>query len=171
MLTVGPRAWAAHATARLPRFYWDFSEARKYAAKGQTPYTPAISLLFALQASLLLMDAEGREAVFARHLRLRDGVRALARRLALPPLVPDAIASPTVTALRVPAADQVLAALRARRIILGDGQGALKGQVLRIGHMGFVTEADLAHTLAELSAAVLALEPAGVEGAAGGVGS
>lgn len=164
MLTVSPRAWATHATARLPRFYWDFSEARKYAAKGQTPYTPAISLLFALQASLILMDAEGRDAVFARHLRLRDGVRAAARRAGLAPFVPDALASPTVTALRVPAADQVLVALRARQVILGDGQGALKGQVLRIGHMGFVTDADLAHTLAELAAAVLALEPARVGG-------
>ncbi len=162
MITVGPRAWAAHATARLPRFYWDFSEARKYAAKGQTPYTPAVSLLFALQASLLLMDAEGRDAVFARHLRLRDGVRAAARRSGLTPLVADAVASPTVTALQVPDADRVLAALRARDIILADGQGALKGQILRIGHMGFVTDADLATTMAELAAAVLALEPAGV---------
>ncbi len=159
MLTVGPRAWAAHATARLPRFYWDFSEARKYAAQGQTPYTPAISLLFALHASLLLMDAEGRDAVFARHLRLRDGVRALTRRIGLDLLVPDAIASPTVTAVRVPQAARVLATLRARQVILGDGQGPLKGTVLRIGHMGHVTEADLAYTMAELSAAVLALDP------------
>ena len=74
---------------------------------------------------------------------LRDGFRAAARAAGLTPFVPDAIASPTVTALRVPDADAVLAALRAREVILADGQGPLKGHVLRIGHMGFVTEADL----------------------------
>jgi aspartate aminotransferase-like enzyme len=161
MLTVSPRAWAAHQAARLPRFYWDFSEARKYARKGQTPYTPAVSLLYALQASLHLMAAEGRAAVFARHLALRDFLRADARGLGIMPLVPDAIASPTVTALQVADADAVLAALRARGVVLAEGQGPLKGRVVRIGHMGLVTKADLAHVLTELGR-VVAGAPVGV---------
>jgi aspartate aminotransferase-like enzyme len=163
MLTVSARAWEAHAHARLPRFYWDFSEARKYAAKGQTPYTPAVSLLYALQASLHLMAAEGRAAVFARHLALRDFVRGEARRLGLAPLVPDAIASPTVTALQVPDADTVLVTLRTRGVIVADGQGPLKGAVLRVGHMGLVSEADLAEVVRELGA-VLDGELVGVGG-------
>ena len=154
MLTVSPRAWAAHQHARLPRFYWDFAEARKYLRKGQTPYTPAVSLLYALQASLHLMAAEGRAAVFARHLALRDFLRTAARSLGIVPLVPDAIASPTVTALQVPDAEAVLAALRDRGVVLAEGQGPLKGQVVRIGHMGLVTRADLAHVLTELGRVV-----------------
>ena len=51
MLSVSERAWAANSKAQLPRFYWDFAEARHYLRKWETPYTPAVSLLYGLQAS------------------------------------------------------------------------------------------------------------------------
>ncbi|HEX8228837.1 MAG TPA: alanine--glyoxylate aminotransferase family protein [Chloroflexia bacterium] len=146
MLSVSDRAWEAHAQAKLPHFYWDFSEAKKYLAKWETPYTPAVSLLYALQASLALIMQEGLPNVFARHERLRDRVRTAARRMHLDLLAPDDIASRTVTAIKVPpglTASSILAAMRDRGVIIAGGQDAYKEQLIRIGHMGFITEQDI----------------------------
>src|SRR5207237_626729 len=57
MLSVSERAWEASRNARLPRFYWDFAEAKRFLDRDETPYTPAVSLLFGLQASVHLIMA------------------------------------------------------------------------------------------------------------------
>jgi aspartate aminotransferase-like enzyme len=154
MLAVGDRAWKAHAQARMPRFYWDFTKARKNAEKRTTPFTPAVGVVHALQEGLRLMSEEGREQVFARHRaigqQIREGVRALGLELFADP----AVASNTVTAVRVPAgvdASALLRDLRQRRhVVLGSGQDWLKGSIFRIGHMGWVHQDDVEHLLAAL---------------------
>ncbi|HEX8599526.1 MAG TPA: alanine--glyoxylate aminotransferase family protein [Chloroflexia bacterium] len=153
MLSVSERAWEAHKQAKLPRFYWDFSEAKKYLARWETPYTPAVSLLYALQASLTLVMQEGLPNVFARHERLRDRVRTAARRMQLELLAPDEIASRTVTAIKVPpglTASAILNAMRDQGVIIAGGQDAYKEQLIRIGHMGFVTEQDINEVMVTL---------------------
>jgi aspartate aminotransferase-like enzyme len=151
MLSVSPRAWDANRRARLPRYYFDFAAARKYAEHWETPYTPAVSLLFQLQAALQLMDEEGRDAVFARHEALRDYVRGRLREMGLELLADDAVASRTVTALAVPDARPILAALRRQGIELAGGQGPLEGRLVRIGHVGWATEDDMREVLDRLA--------------------
>src|SRR5262249_10563378 len=103
MVGVGPRAWSAHAVARMPRFYWDFSAQRTAQAKVQDAWTPAVSTMFALQAALRLMQQEGRAAIIARHARqaalVQQGLEALGLRLFAEP----GHRSPTVTAAEMPA--------------------------------------------------------------------
>ncbi|GAG31145.1 unnamed protein product, partial [marine sediment metagenome] len=81
MVSVSQQAWQAHANARMPRFYWDFARARNYLERGQTPWTPAISMVFALSVSLEMMLKEGLPNVIARHARMgkaaRDGIKSL----------------------------------------------------------------------------------------------
>ncbi len=157
MLSVSPRAWAAHKVANLPRYYWDFGEARRYLDKGETPYTPAISLLYGLQASLRLIMAEGLPQVFARHERLRDRVRTAARCMGIEPLAADEVASRTVTALQMPdgrTASQVITAMRAQGIVIAGGQDAYKEKIIRIGHMGMVTERDIEEVMSALGEVV-----------------
>jgi aspartate aminotransferase-like enzyme len=153
MLSVSERAWAANKAAKLPRFYWDFAEAKRYLAKWETPYTPAVSLLYALHASLRLMAEEGLPNVFARHERLRDRVREAARRMGLHLLARDEVASRTVTALHVPegrTSAEMVAAMRARGVLIAGGQDAYKEKLIRIGHMGFVNDHDIDQVLAAL---------------------
>ncbi len=153
MLSVSKRAWEAHKQANLPRFYWDFTEAKKYLAKWETPYTPAVSLLYALQASLSMIMREGLPNVFARHERLRDHIRNATRRMGLGLFAPDEIASRTVTAIKVPharAATEILDAMRERGVIIAGGQDAYKEKLLRIGHMGFANDHDIDQVLAAL---------------------
>ncbi|HLI28534.1 MAG TPA: alanine--glyoxylate aminotransferase family protein [Chloroflexota bacterium] len=156
MLSVSPRAWEAHRQARLPRYYFDFTAAHKSAQKHQTPWTPAVSLLYAFREALRLMLAEGLPALFERHRRIgahtRAGLRGLGLRL-VP--VDERYASNTVTAFWLPegcAADSVQERLRAEYgVVLAEGQGELHGKILRIGHMGYVSEADIDAVLQALS--------------------
>jgi aspartate aminotransferase-like enzyme len=155
MVSVSPRAWEAYGRARLPRYYWDFGLARKEAARGQTPFTPAITVLYGLREALRLIQAEGLEAVFARHRRIGAYTRAGLKELGLQ-LVPvdERYASDTVTAFWVPDGwtDQALAErLRVEHdVVLATGQGELSGRILRIGHMGYVSEADIDQVLEAL---------------------
>jgi len=70
MVAVSERGWQAHREARMPRFYWDFTRARKNGEKRTTPFTPAVGIVMALQEALRRMAEEGQEAVFARHHRV-----------------------------------------------------------------------------------------------------
>jgi aspartate aminotransferase-like enzyme len=147
MVGVSERAWAATERATLPRFYWDFRAARKSLEKGQTPYTPPVSLYFALDVALPMMRAEGREAIFARHQRLGELTRRRARELGLELFADPAHASNTVTAIRVPEGVEGKALTRALRereaVVVGGGQEHLEGKVIRIGHLGYVHEPDI----------------------------
>ncbi|MHB9034876.1 MAG: pyridoxal-phosphate-dependent aminotransferase family protein, partial [Anaerolineae bacterium] len=75
MVSFGTRAWEAYAKAKMPRFYFDFGEARKYAKKNQTPATPNVAALYGLHLSLKKMMAEGREAIVARHAHIGEYFR------------------------------------------------------------------------------------------------
>jgi len=70
MVSVSQEAWQAHSTAKMPRFYWDFTKAKNYLERGQTPWTPALSMVFALAVSLEMMLKEGLPNIISRH----DGI-------------------------------------------------------------------------------------------------
>jgi aspartate aminotransferase-like enzyme len=146
LVAVGPRAMEASRGARLPRAYWDWRAYKELAELGETPYTPAVSLWYELDAALRRILAEGLPAVFARHRKMRAVARAAFAAAGLPPLCPEACASPTVTAARLPeglAFGALSAALERRGATVAGGMGPLRGKVLRIGHMGGLAAADL----------------------------
>lgn len=158
------RAWERMAASRSPRYYLDLWAYRKAAAKGETPYTPNVSLFFALEESLRLIQEEGLERSFERHRLMRDMVRAGIKALGLPLYVDDRWASPTLTAVSaIPGLD--VEAFRRRvaaefRVILSGGQSELKGKIFRIGHMGYATPLDM---LTALAAIELGLVRCGVD--------
>jgi aspartate aminotransferase-like enzyme len=153
-VSVSPRAWERQARSTLPKFYFDWQLARRSAESGETPWTPAISLFYALQAGLRLMRDEGLEQIFDRHERLarytREGLADLDVRL----LADPRFASPTVTTAWLPEGvngKALLAALDERHgVVLAGGQGSLSGKIFRIGHMGWVEQAELTAVLRAL---------------------
>jgi aspartate aminotransferase-like enzyme len=151
---IGARAWTAHREARMGRFYFDFTQMRRAMEKDQTPYTPAIPQLYALQEALALIRAEGLEASVRRHRRLARATRAGARALCLEPLAAETCASNALTALRVPAGvdgKALRAALRERHgVTVAGGQGPLTDAIFRIGHLGWVGEGDVVRVLSAL---------------------
>ena len=138
---VGERAWKASEAARMPRVYWDLAEARTWAAKGQTPWTPAVSVLFGLRVGVRRLIEEGREQTWARHAAIAAAVQAGLEALGLRLVAAPENRSPTVTAAWLPDSLEWApfnAAMRAKGLVVAGGQGAWVGRILRFGHMGGV---------------------------------
>jgi aspartate aminotransferase-like enzyme len=155
-VSVSERAWQAHANARMPRHYWDFTAARKAQTKGQTPYTPAVSLVYGLAAALKMIAAEGLPNVYNRHRALAGELRAGLSRLGLQLFADPAHASNTVTSVVVPdsmSGKDLVARLRVEHgVVVAGGQGRLDGRIFRVGHMGWVSEKDIRDVLAAVKA-------------------
>ena len=141
------RAVAAGETARMPRFYWDFAEARTWAAKGQTPWTPAVSVLYGLEIGVRRLIEEGRERTWARHAAIAAGVQGGLEALGFELVAAPADRSQTVTAAWLPDGMEwgpFNAAMRERGLIVAGGQGKWAGRILRFGHMGEVGYDEMA---------------------------
>jgi len=138
--------------------YFDVVEFEEFAAKNQTPATPAISLLYALEAQLADVLREGIDRRWERHNAMRDATAAWLKRaitrvdLEIDILAPEGQRSPTVSAITLPeglkSADVVQAIAR-RGFTVGSGYGKLKDSTIRIGHMGDHTLETLRACLAE----------------------
>ena len=147
------RGWEATETARMPRFYWDLREARDWAAKGQTPWTPAISVLYGLRVGVRALVAEGRDRTWARHAAMADAVATGMEALGLRLVAAPADRSATVTAAWVPDGLEWApfnAAMRARGLVIAGGQGKWTGRILRFGHMGDVGIDEMADAIATM---------------------
>jgi len=140
IVAVGPRAWEKSARSTTPRFYWDWKK-----LKGSIPFTPALSLLFQLDASVEYIQAQGLERIFARRLQVADRIRDLVRRsgmqvYALKP-------GNGITGVIPPTGfDMKTLARRLEAdfgIQIAGGLGKLKDATFRIGHVGHVTDEEL----------------------------
>ncbi len=158
MLSVSPRAWDAYARAKMPRYYWDFKKMRDAIAKGQTSFTPGVNLYFALDAALDLMNAEGFDQIRARHARIAQHTRAGAQTRGFELFADKNFASNTVTALRVP---PDVDGKKWRKIlsqeydtVIAGGQKELTDKIVRIGHLGWVQEAEMDACLDAMTAAL-----------------
>ncbi len=156
MIAVGQAALARAQTTTTPRWYLDFARERKYQERSQTYTTPAISVLYAIQEGLAMMREEGLEAVWARHARVAEMIRAGVQALGLKFLAAEGHRSDTVTSIHNPvvgpeALKELLTTLRTRHgLVLAGGQGDLVGKIFRIGHLGMVDESDVYSILATL---------------------
>lgn len=147
--SVSDRA-AEAASSRV--FYFDWERNRKAQAKLDAAFTPAVSLVVALDVALGLLLEDGLEAAFERHVRLGRACREGAKAMGLELFSPDEDSSAVVTAIHVPAGidgGELVQTLRDRLgITLAGGQGPIKGKVFRIGHIGWFDIFDITTALA-----------------------
>ena len=154
MVSVSEKAWKACAESKIPSFYWDFGKAKKYLEKGETPWTPAVSVIFGLEVSLKMMLKEGLPNIIARHARIaqsvRDGVKALGLSLFADPKH----ASNTVTSVAgshgLDTKKLVKLMREQEHVVLAGGQRTLDGKIFRVGHLGWVNDKDIKGLLASL---------------------
>lgn len=162
-IALSDRAWDKTKKAKLPRFYFDLNLERKNQQKGSGAFTPAVSLIFGVRASLQMMQREGLKNVYARHDRLCRATRAAATAMGLKLLATDS-PSPAATGIYLPVgidADAVLEYLRDKmNITLAEGQDQLKGKAIRIAHIGYMGAFDVITAIAALE---MALRRFGVE--------
>jgi aspartate aminotransferase-like enzyme len=142
-------------TARMPRFYLDLRKHRDSAASGETPWTPAIGVVFQVDEGLRLMAAEGAESIFARHRACAAATRAGLEALGFDLFADPADRSTTVTAAWIPDGLDWKAfngEVKRRAVVLAGGQGKLAGRIFRVGHLGSVTVDEILGAIATLEA-------------------
>ncbi len=157
--TANDRVLERAASSRMRGLYFDLSEIHKSWKKHQSPNTPAVSLLYALDAQLDRILAEGMEARWARHAAMAartyawvDSQRSRGRDIRV--FAPEGFRSPAVTCITAPpgrTGPEIVSAMKALGFVITSGYGDLKDQMIRIGHMG-------EHTVEELDVLLDALD-------------
>jgi aspartate aminotransferase-like enzyme len=151
-LAVSDRAWAAMETSKTPRFYFDLRKERKNAQKGESAYTPAVSLITGLGAAFDYIAAQaggdlekGRTALVHNAEVNAEATRAGLVALGFTLFAPTAPAA-AATAVAVPEgmdSGDVVKALKSRfAIVPANGQGEMKGKIFRVAHLGFFDYLD-----------------------------
>lgn len=162
MVAVSERAWNAIDAATASRYYFDLRKAREFARKGQTAWTPPVSVFYALAVALERYHADGIEANLARHARYARAIRAAFEALGFGIFSRSNAHSVTVVAATPPGGVDAATLLKTLRenygVVLSGGQGELTGKIVRMGTMGDVSEADM---LGAIGAIELALRDCG----------
>lgn len=158
MVAISEKGWQAYEKAKMPRYYLDLGKAKKYLAKNQTPWTPAVSIFYGLAVGLEHLAKEGPQNVAARHARVAQRARDHVKALGLKLFADERYASNTVTAIQGPEGVDVKKLLQILRddykVVLAGGQAKLEGKVFRIGHLGWVSEKDMDEVAAALKSAL-----------------
>ena len=160
MIAASERGWAAMETARMPRFYFDLRKHRESARNGETPWTPAIAVVYQVDEGIRLMAAEGAEAIFARHEACAAATQAGLEALGFQLFADPANRSKTVTAALVPDGLDWKAfngEVKRRGVVLAGGQARLAGKVFRVGHLGSVIVDEILGAIGTLEAVSVAL--------------
>ena len=145
-ISVSPKAWSLVEQSKCPKYYFDLKSAKKSLDKTDTPFTPAISLIVALNEALKMIKAEGWEDILARHKKMAEATRAAAKALGLELLAPEAC-SDVVTAIRLPSGidgQKLVKTMRdTYKVTIAGGQAQLKGKIIRIAHLGYIEQFDI----------------------------
>jgi aspartate aminotransferase-like enzyme len=143
------RACEKFKTADTPRYYFDLNLYEKFLEKGQTPWTPAITILYGLKKGLQKIMRSGVERNYERHRRLAEFVRQRFKKLGYELFAEKP--SNGLTVIKMPqgidSTDVIKECKEKFGILFANGQGELKGKILRVGHMGNYNIKKLSHAL------------------------
>ena len=152
-ISVSPKAWATMESARLPRYYFDLRREKKNAAKGESSWTPATSLILGLAEVLKYIQTLGMNELINNAQQLAAATRAACGALGLELFAP-ASPSGAVTAIKAPPGLSSTVIVKEFRqkfgSIIADGQSEMQGRLFRIAHLGYFDVADLFALVAEL---------------------
>jgi aspartate aminotransferase-like enzyme len=146
-VSVSPKAMKLVEQSKCPKYYFSFKKSKKAVDQADTPFTPAINLVIALNESLKMINTKGIENIWSYYALMAKAVRAAAKALNLSVFADESCASNAVTAINIPQGidgEKLVKTLRdVHGITMAGGQGDLKGKVIRIAHMGAVDEYDI----------------------------
>lgn len=152
-LSISPKAWARMESARLPRYYFDLRREKKNAARGESSWTPATSLILGLAEVLKYIQTLSMDKLVDNAQQLAAATRAACGALGLELFAP-ASPSGAVTAVKAPpglSSSVIVKEFRQKfGSIVADGQGEMKGRIFRIAHLGYFDIVDLFALVAEL---------------------
>jgi aspartate aminotransferase-like enzyme len=143
-ITLNGKAWKLVDASKIPKFYFDIKKYKKCYAVGETPFTPPLTLIAALQESVKLIEERGLENIWNDCKLLARATRAAMKALGLELFgeVPCEI----VTSASVPIdiGVKIVKTLREKYgVSIAGGQGDLKGRIIRFAHLGYIDKNDL----------------------------
>jgi len=150
LISVSPKAW--DVIRKTPRsYYFDLQLCKQFMENNETPYTPAVTLFYALDEALQMIREEGLEARFKRHATCANAMYAAAEAMGLEPFARKEVRSKVVVAIKYPNGiedKKFRGTLDSEyRIAVAGGMGKTKGQIFRVGIMGSVSEFEVMATV------------------------
>ena len=146
-ISVSEKAQKLISESKSPNYYFDLKKAKKVFDKPDTPFTPAISLIIALNESLKIIKEEGLENLFNRFKKMKQATAEAMQALGLELFADKNSASYAVSSVKVPEALDGAKLVKTMRdeygVAFAGGQAHLKGKIFRIAHMGYITKDDL----------------------------
>ncbi|HXV72062.1 MAG TPA: alanine--glyoxylate aminotransferase family protein [Acidimicrobiia bacterium] len=145
-------------SAKIPDkgWYFDLEMLHEQITEHQTPATPAISLLYALDYQLKLIAEEGMAARWQRHLDMQartfkwvEEMQGQGQEIEV--FAAEGHRSPTVTCVATDRSREIVSGMFDRGWVIGGGYGPLKDSTIRIGHMGDHTMVELEELLEVLT--------------------
>ncbi len=159
-ITMSQKAWEATKKSNLPKFYLNLKSYRKSLLSNSNPYTPAVNLVFALDEALKMMREEGLDNIFLRHNKHKLAMSNAVKVLNLKLFADEKHLSPSVTAIKTEGmdAEQFRKKIKDKfDILLAGGQDHLKGEIFRVGHLGYVNDRDIITIISAISNTLLTL--------------
>ena len=154
MVSVSPRAWETIKAGKAQSNYWDFAKYKNFDARKETPFTPAVSLFYALDEALQMLREEGLEQRIARHANMAAAFYAAGEALGLPLFADPECRSNTVITFKNPPGLDVREMIRLMReqygVTIAGGMGAIRDTTFRIGSMGIVSPREVRTTVKAL---------------------
>jgi aspartate aminotransferase-like enzyme len=152
-MSISPKAWKFADTANLPHFYFNLKKEKKSGDAGESSWTPATALIFAMAAALRYVKQIGMPNLIENAQLLASATRDAAVKLGLE-LFAAGCPGSSVTAVKAPEgmdSGVIVKQFKSRfGAIIANGQGSMKGQIFRIAHLGYFDFADLFAVIAEL---------------------
>lgn len=143
-ISMSEKAWKLVETSKLPKFYFDIKKYKKSYATNETPFTPPVTLIVALQEALKMIKEKGIENMWNDYKLLAKAARAGMKALGLELF--GEVPCEVVTSAKVPEeiGGKIVKTLREKYgVSIAGGQGELKGKIIRFAHMGYIGKADL----------------------------
>lgn len=162
MVSVSQKAWEFIKTEKAQSNYWDLMKCKRFDERNETPFTPAISLFYALDEALQMLREEGLENRIVRHARMAGAFYAAAEALGLSMFADKAFRSHTVIALRNPPGIDVREMIQVMHdrygVTITGGMGAIRDTTFRIGSMGIISPREVLATVKALEGGLKAVK-------------
>ena len=157
-ISMSKKAWDACEHSNLPKFYLDLKAYKKSLENNSNPYTPAVNLVIALDAALKMMREEGLENIFNRHEKHKLAISKAVKALNLKLFANEESLSPSITAIKTTGfdAENFRKLIKEKYdILLAGGQDHLKGEIFRVGHLGYVNDKDIISVISAIGLILL----------------
>jgi len=146
-VSVSEKAWKLAEFSTLPKFYFDWKKMKKSVSNKETPFTPAVSLVVAINQSLKLIKEKTLEKIWAENEKLAVACRAAVKSMGLKIFCDENVICNVLTPILMPEnidGQKVVKMMREEfGISIAGGQDKLKGKIVRIAHMGYIDKFDL----------------------------